>query len=652
MLNSRMTSILRELLKAETFVTSEYLAQVLTVTSRTIRSDIKELEAIVADYGASIKSIRGTGYQLDIHDDQYFRQLLNKIGEQEKDKYDGIPTLPEDRVRYIIKRLLLAEGYIKLDEIAEELFISRSTLQNNLKNVKNVFQRYGITLVKRPNYGLKVSGDEFKLRLCISDHLFEKFKNDIELAYSDLPIYTKEDLNFIRKVILNQINSNNISLSDIGLNNLLIHIVIAFQRIKSGKYVTLYCNDLLELKKEKQHQVAEEIVKEIERELNVRFPEQEVAYITIHLLGTKMVTEMQLYESTFHGLMDIQIDTVVNKMLKKIDHELILGIKEDKELFVAICLHLKPAIHRFHFGINLANPLLEDIKASYPVAFQAAVIAGTVLKQELKIDINENEMGYLALHFGAAIENAKKAEKAKRCLIVCASGVGSARLLVSKIRSKFGDKIEIVGTTDYYKLHLISLHAIDFIISTIHIPNDLPIPVIQVHTILGGGDFEKIETILTQRNNQKVPFIKEELVFLHQLFETRDEVLDFLCKKLQSLRLVDEIFLESVLARERLSPTSYGNFVAIPHPMTPQTETTFWAICTLNKTIDWGGKRVQFICLLSVEKNSGNDLQNMYDYLIELIDDSQVVQQLNKCKTYKEFEAIFFSKGKNFFIGR
>jgi lichenan operon transcriptional antiterminator len=82
------------------------------------------------------------------------------------------------------------------------------------------------------------------------------------------------------------------------------------------------------------------------------------------------------------------------------------------------------------------------------------------------------------------------------------------------------------------------------------------------------------------------------------------------------LKLVDENFLESVLAREKLSPTSYGNFVAIPHPMTPQTAITFWVICTLKKAIEWGGKRVQFICLLSVEKNSGSDLQNMYDYLI------------------------------------
>ncbi|NRD76314.1 transcription antiterminator [Bacillus sp. BRMEA1] len=644
MLNSRMTSILRELMKAETPVTSEYLAKVLAVTSRTVRNDIKELEATVEDFGASIKSIRGTGYQLEIHDDQIFRQLLLGIVDQDKENDDEIPTMPEDRILYVIKRLLLAEDYCKLDCLADEIFVSRSTLQNDLKDVKHILRRYGITLEKRPNFGLKVNGDEFKLRLCMADHLFHKFENDIDLTHTDLPLYTKEDLSYIRKVIVERISLHNISLSDIGLNNLIIHIAIAYHRIKGHKYMTMVHKDLIELKSEKQYLVAKEIVSELEKGLDISFPEPEIAYVTIHLLGTKMVTELHLHESTIHEMIDEQVDFIVNKVLDTIDHELNLGIKDDQELYIAICLHLKPAIHRYHYGINLPNPLIDEIKSKYPAAFQAAVIASLVIKSELHIEINENEIGYLALHLGAAIENVKTGKRVKRCLIVCASGVGSARLLASKVQSKFGDKVEIVGTTDYYKLNQISFHAMDFIISTIPISTNLPIPVIQVHTILGGGDFEKIEAVLNGEGIQKLQYLKEELVFLQRNFETREEVLNFLCQRLQSLGLVHQTFLESVLARERLSPTSYGNFVAIPHPITPQTESTFWTICTLKKPIDWGGKRVQFVCLLSVEKNSPNELQKMYENLVELIDHSQIVQQLIKCKTYKEFTAVFSGK--------
>ena len=65
---------------------------------------------------------------------------------------------------------------------------------------------------------------------------------------------------------------------------------------------------------------------------------------------------------------------------------------------------LKPAINRFRYGMNLRNPMLDSIKANYPVAFEAGVIAGMVLKEEMGLEIHENEIGYLALHIGAAME--------------------------------------------------------------------------------------------------------------------------------------------------------------------------------------------------------------------------------------------------------
>ncbi|MGE7070098.1 BglG family transcription antiterminator [Peribacillus butanolivorans] len=636
-----MSVIIQKLMKAEAAVTSEYLAKFLDVTSRTIRNDIKELETIVLDFGGSIKSTRGIGYEIIIDDDQLFRQLLQDITEKGNENEGIIPTLPEDRVQYILKRLLLAGEYLKLDDLADELYISKSTLQNDLKDIKEIFHRYGITFDKRPNFGFKVVGDEFKLRMCMADHLFNSLETEGDFDPSNIPIFMEKDLNNISRIILNEINKHQIALSDIGLNNLIIHLAITYNRIKDKKYITFYPMELVDLKKQKQYKVAEEIVKVLETELVISIPETEVAYITIHLLGTKMITEFHMNDNDIHGIIDHQIYQTVKKMLETIDNELHLKIEDDQELFMALCLHLKPAMHRLQYGINLTNPLLQDIKSKYPHAFQAAVIAGIVLKQELEMEINENEIGYLALHLGAAMENKKIGIQPKKCIIVCASGVGSARLLASKIKARFGASVDIVGTTEYYKINQIPLHSLDFIISTIPISKDFPIPVIQVNTILGGNDLGKIEKLFSKEINQKLKYIREELVFLQKNFETREEVLHFLGGQLADRGLVNEQFLESVFAREAISPTSYGKFVAIPHPITPLTHSTFWAICTLQKPIKWGDKRVQFICLLNVEKNSTDELQYMYDLLVDMIDNSQIVQQLIKCKTYKEFATVF-----------
>lgn len=99
-------------------------------------------------------------------------------------------------------------------------------------------------------------------------------------------------------------------------------------------------------------------------------------------------------------------------MIEAVDRELKLGILHDKELKIGLALHVKPAISRNRYGMNLRNPMLAAIKEHYPLAFEAGIIAGMVIKEQTDIDIHENEIGYLALHFGAAIE--RKKQKARR----------------------------------------------------------------------------------------------------------------------------------------------------------------------------------------------------------------------------------------------
>jgi lichenan operon transcriptional antiterminator len=641
MLNNRTIAILRELLAVDSAITSEYLANVIQVTSRTIRNDIKELETLLSKYGASIKSIRGAGYKLKIHDDKVFRKFLLEEFQSEKLKPSMLPNSPEERVHYLMKRLLLTENFLKLEDLADELFISKSTVQNDLKDVKKILQTYDISFDVKPNYGLKVKGEEVKLRFCMSEYVFDRVQTEYDLHSSQKTLIPIDEMKMIRAIILEQIKENKITLSDIGLNNLIIHIAIACKRIIDGNYVILNNEELKDVTNQKEYGVANKIVREIENRMKVAFPETEIAYVAIHLLGTRMIRHLNKNDGDIQNYIDKDIYRLTMEILDSIETKLTLGLKDDQELIVAIGLHLKPAISRYRYGMNLRNPMIDEIKSNYPIAFEAGIIAGMVLKRELGIDIDENEVGYLALHIGAAIERRSIHTEPKRCMIVCASGVGSARLLSYKLQSKFGAKLEIVGTTEYYKLNEVPFDSLDFIVSTIPIKESLPVPVIVVNTFLGGNDFEKVEKVLEERKHGTLEYTKKELVFLQEKFETKEEVLCFLSEKLEKLGLVDSTFIDAVFEREALSPTSFGNLVAIPHPITPKTDSTFWAICTLQKPIEWGGKRVQFICLLSIEKNSSTYLQKMYALLVKIVEEIQIVQQLLKCKTYDEFLEVF-----------
>lgn len=636
-MNTRVITLFRELMAADMPLTSDYLASINQVTSRTTREDIKNLDVLLSENGAQVKSLKGKGYELSIHDDQLFRKYLKVIVQDSPSQHQNMPDLPEERIKYLIKRLLLANKHVKLDSLADELHISRSTIQNDIRNVKEILYSYGIELKSRPNYGMKISGNELKLRFCMAEYIFDRSgKSDTDIFTSQLPWLIKENLNEISTIILEQISANDITLSDIALNNLFIHIAITYKRVQAGHHVSLYPKEYKEIIDQKEYQVAHKIVGKVEEKLQITFPEIEIAYIAIHLLGTKMVSQTNISEDGLEQVIDEEVLQLTSSILGTIEDRFMLGIKHDRELIVGLVLHLKPAINRFRYGMNIRNPMLDDIKANYPVAFEAAILAGLELEEHTGARIDENEIGYIALHIGAAMERKKIQTSPKRCLVVCASGVGSAQLIYYKLKSQFGTKLDVAGTTEYYKLNQISLTNFDFLVSTIPIPDELPIPVIQVNSILGETDIKKVEGFVQEDDDHVLNFIKKELVFLGKSLHTKNDVLEFLNRQLVKSDLVDEGFIEAVYEREALAPTSFGNFVAIPHPVTPQTDETFLTVCTLQKPILWGDKRVQFICLLSVEKNSSTDMQNLYSMLGQIVDDISIVQQILKCQTYDD----------------
>lgn len=639
-MNARVFSILRELMAFDQAITSEYIAQTLDVTSRTIRDDIKILDYTLQKHGAKINSIRGTGYQLMINDDKKFRHFLNQLLKKELNELT-LPNSPDERITYLVKRFLLAENYLKLDDLCDEMHISKSTIQNDLRSVKDLFSKYDLSLQQKPSYGLKLSGNEVKMRFAMSEHIFDRSeplsKKVWKKQLAQITNIKMQSLEDVWSVIIKEIKDNQISLSDIAINNLFIHVVIAYKRIKDGHYVSIINQDLDEIKKQKEYQVALTIVSATEKILNIKFPTEEIAYISIHLLGTKMVKQTNLTETDLENILEKQTQVLTTKILDLIESKMKLDIRSDQELIIGLGLHLKPAINRYKYGMNVRNPMLNDIKLNYPLAFEAAVIAGMVLENEINVSIDENEIGYIALHIGAAIERKKLKTGPKSCYIVCASGLGSAHLIKYKLKSVFGSQINIAGTTEYYKLNQIPFDEIDFIVSSVPISEKLKVPVIVVNTILSKKDLNKIETHLNKKTNTMIDFIKEDFVFLNKEFATKEATLSFLVDQIQEKMRLPDNYLDLIYEREEVAPTAYGNLIAIPHPITAQAKETFLSICTLQKPINWAGKRVQFICLLNVEKDGHQDLEIMYKGLIKIVENPNIVQQLISANNYRDF---------------
>ncbi len=636
--NTRLQLIIQQLLASDDLLTSSELALHLHVSSKTIRTDIKELNKLLNDDIAYIESHRGKGYRINVINEDRFKLFLHKVIEENN---QVAPTEPEGRIQFLMEKLLLQSSYIKMDVLAEELFISRSTLQSDLKTVREILERYNLFLDQKPNYGIKVRGDEMKIRFCISEYIFNQKPKMIDQTTAWSEILPKEEIEWIRNSILSKLRKHQIIITDIGLHNLITHIAIACKRIHDGKVVEIHQKELSKITDRKEYTIAKEIVEEIEQKLKVSFSVNETAYIAIHLQGTKKVhSDSEIEEAK--SVLDEDIQQLTGSILERIDKIYSLNLCEDKDLMLALSLHLKPAISRYTYQMNLRNPMLEEIKNKYPFSFEAALTGADIIREKLDIIIDESEIGYMALHLEAALERQKKSERnKKRCIIVCASGLGTAQLLLLKLKYRFRDELNIVGTTEYYNLDKQSIHDLDFIISTIPIPEKLPVPVIQISTLLGNQDINKIEKLIHNDIEIMKNYLREQFTYLKMDFSAKEEVIQFLGNKLLEAGMVNADFIRSVLEREKYSPTSFGNLVAFPHPIKPQAGDTFWSIVTLKNPIPWGDKPVQIICLLNISKQKRmDDLKPMYNVLVKLLDNWLLLQKLLQCETYDEFKTV------------
>ncbi|MGW5954758.1 BglG family transcription antiterminator [Bacillus mycoides] len=641
--HQRLISILEEFLEEKSMLNRAFLASRLHVSTKTIQKDIKLLNDILEEHGAKIESQRGNGYELEIIQTKKFEDFCMSLFQKQTEK---IPISYEERVAYILQRVLTTEGYVKLSQLAEEIYVSKSTVNLIMKDVTDICGRYKLQIEKRPYYGIRIVGEEFNIRSCLSQYGLTRYDHTpFHEQYEQTNTYVSlPHISLIRSVILKYIEGGTIYLSDIEIDNLAIHIAIALKRCQDNRYIQVLHVEESELIIKKEYKIAKQILGNLGEELKLQFPEEEILYVTMHLLSTA-VTARDRYENV-EELLGKDVYAFMQHILFKVAEERNLTFYYDEELLFGFGFHLKTLLNRLRYKLNTRNPLLAEVKKNYPYAFEIAVLVGDIIGEYTGESIPESEIGYIAIHFGGAMSRLRENNQKKRCLLVCATGQGSAQLLKYKILSHFRDKLEIVGITGYYQLKVEDLYKdkIDCIISTIHIPSGLPVPVIKVNSIFDDKEIKSIgKQLFTHVNDSMQQYIKEDLIFLNRSASTKEEVIQFLCEKAAEKNYVPANFYASVMERENTSPTAVGNLVAIPHPMQLLSDTTFLMFCTLDKAIDWGDKKVQVIILFSVKRTNNEDLQKLYDFLYDIMSNQTIIEKLHQAQAVDDFQEILLS---------
>ncbi|WP_129689789.1 BglG family transcription antiterminator [Gottfriedia acidiceleris] len=537
-ISAREREIINLLLDHPNGINVQEIAENLNVSSRTVQRELKGVESIASAHNLYLKKVLGVGMYIEGTPEQKneLQIAILKSGQE---------FTQQERQELILCSLLKVPESIKLSSLANDLHVTVATVSNDLNKVEEWLKDFDLELIRKKGYGIALLGSERKKRKALG-HLIAQQLNEYEFLsvvedeyesknrFSNglLEIIKLEKLTMIGKMIRDIEQQLPYSLADSAFMTFTIHLSLAIERIIQGEVVQMDQEVLEELSTSKEFNIASQIVNELEEVFKVNIPNAEKGYITMHLLGARQRQEKNdwLEESS------TEIVVGSKKLINYVSKELEINFEEDQALFEGLITHIEPAIYRIQKKLDANNPLAGQIQEDYPALFKT--IQEGLNEAFPTIVFPTEEIAYLVLHFGSSqviYDNSKEVS----ALVLCSSGIGSSKMLASRIKKEIKE-ITDIEVSSLANLRNIQIEQYDIILSTVEMPG-FSKKYITVNPLLPKKEAEQIRdeikrnsltteaTLLRKFHSKKLQkqikletpeLIKQNLEVVHQYTET------------------------------------------------------------------------------------------------------------------------------------
>lgn len=616
MLDARMKKIIIELSDSE-YVTASELAKILDLNEKTVRTTIGKMRDSLDEYGVEIESKTRKGYHLLIYDKEKYQAFINNDEWLSK---NDIPNNSKEREEWLLDYLLKQHKFVRIDDLSEMLYVSRSTITNDLRNVEDSLKSYHITLIRRPNYGLHIQGSEFDIRNC----MISQFKdNKWAQRFSNKE---ENELKEISKILLNNIQNQKVVLSKSMIQEMTSCIYIAKARYEENYKITVSKNEVVHRIYKPCIDVATNIVEELNEKFHIHLLDSEIYYIAINIAAR---SDYNVLEGELESGVINQARKQATQMLDCVYDMIHLDMRQNLSLLYDLISFLIPMDIRMRYGIIAKNPFAEATKKKYFFAYNVASQAVIPLKKTYFHEVPENEIAYLTSIFALFIEQEKDKKKKYNILVICATNMSTSKLLAYQYKKKFKKYIDEVYTCEMYNLDSFDFSKVDYIFTTVEINRVLPKPVLGISAFLEDEEVEKISSILKFKSSNTIADVySEELFYDNIKGETKEEILFEICKRIPEKYGIPSDFYEGLLRREEITGTDLAKHVALPHPYETTSDISFVCISVLDHPIRWTRQDVQVVILMAVAEDEQRDLTNFLQLISEFIANESAVLQL------------------------
>ena len=640
------------------FLTGRELAQALHISERTVRSYIRRMEPVITENGGGILAKQGNGYRLLLRRPVQFAVLAGTPGTETTRKTAQTPDSAQERRRYLMQHLLLNGETLQAEETAERLYVSTSTLKKELYQLRGMLDEYGLVFDSGPA-GISIHGDETSKRALIMDYFFRSSTFNSIQEYMDHSGYFDDiPTEQLLRMVLDESRQFGIRLSDIMVQNVLLHLALSVKRMQAGlrpEHAVLPPA----FEQSSEYQASSAIFRRLSGMTGGEYPAEEVSYLALHLSGKGSWATRQPAQGE-------HLEQEVKTVLSQLAEDDVMQLDEDPQLVSSLLEHLRPMVVRLMRGLPQKNPLTQDILRDQPDLMKVIRKYFGAMPCLRRYDIDDDEWAYLALHIMAALERQKEKRKLQ-VLVVCATGYGSSQLLKSRLMKHFSDSLHIVTETGYYEMSDDILQGIDLIISSVNIgPVIFGVPFIHVSVFLGEEDVQNIQRFIDHEKagpEKKEPaaarpasksqkeifdcYFSEEDFRVYKGHPERDQVLSDLVETLACYEkdsFADHM-REQIRLRSQMGSLVFSDTIAVPHPAVPLSKVARLALALIPEGMYWNESHpaIRFVFLMSPSYVENRNLPKVTGAIVSLMEEPVLQEQILQEQSFDVFGRILGS---------
>ncbi|AGW40363.1 BigG family transcription antiterminator [Leifsonia xyli subsp. cynodontis DSM 46306] len=599
------------------WVTAAELARDLSVTTRSVRSYAAALGELIESGPA--------GYR--VRPDVYAAYLADTSSP------DVAAGSPQERLVFLVRRLLDAPEGVDVYETAESLFVSDSTIESDLTRIRGLLAGTELAL-ERQGAVVRLTGSEIERRKLISRLFRDEMTQSVVDVARIQEVFSSRGLAEFKDDLVEMLDGRGFFVNEYGINDVLLHMAVALDRVAKDRVLPATADPEVS---DAIRVLAVDLGELVLHHFGAQLDPVELRSLAI-LLRTRVIAPGA--RDTVAEFVSDEDLVAVRRIVASASAEYLVDLR-DESFIGRLTLHLQNLVARAHEKSYSRNPLTRSIKSAYPMIYELAVYIASRVQAAEGIAVNDDEIAYIAMHVGAYLEQQSRRRDAVTCAVVCPNYYDMHILLRERLERALGDELDITNVITSADADWNAIEE-DLVLTTID-PRGRRENAVIVQPFLTEADIGRIRhsvaRIRRARIKSELLEYFDESLFLRD-FHARDPLtmIRALGDRMIAAGAIDSAYVEQSVEREQMSSTAFTDTLAVPHAMTMTAKRTAIAIVVNDTAMDWGDARVNVIAFIAFSEGGRAAFQTVFDQFVEVFSDREAVRGLiRRADTFTAF---------------